>query len=144
MLRIAVLQISTDAEQEELIKLTQPITEAYCRKHGYDYLHKKNTPLIAILSEQKNYDWIIHVEYNSLIKDKLKPLDDLLKLNRAIGINNLALAFNLNHPNWSDMNTPNVFALNCNGLLVETSLEEHLNVNADEPTTTRRPAMPNT
>ena len=155
MLRIAVLQISNDTEQEELIKLTQ--NEAYCRKHGYDYLHKKNTPLIAILSELKNYDWIIHVEYNCLIKDK--PFDELLKLNRAIGVNILASAFNMNHPSLSDTektdntdntdNTYNTYALNCEGLLVKTSLsgqsrQSEQSGQSEEHTTTRRPLMQNT
>lgn len=84
-MKIAVLDVH-DEKYEHIFEISAPIKEAYCRKHGYDFIYyPAETPLVpldrqenwarvqGIIYHLKSYDWILYLDTDILItNDEIK------------------------------------------------------------------------
>jgi hypothetical protein len=125
MLRILVLQTCDGDDYSPLLNYSQPKHEAYCRKHGYDYLRwdgiKKGQDKFAAFAafnkiyllqeilQSEKYDWVVYLEAATIILDMDKPIEEFLHLNKVLVAGNISAEeanhcdlsfslYNMNHP----------------------------------------------
>lgn len=125
MLRILVLQTCDGSVYAPLLDYSQPKHEAYCRKHGYEYMRwdgikkgQENYPGFAVFNKiyllkeilkTGAYDWVVYLDAATIILDLERPVEDFLHLNKVmIGCsedkNTCDISFslyNMNHPKLS-------------------------------------------
>ena len=125
MLRILVLQTCDGPNYGPLLDYSQPKHEAYCRKHGYDYMRwdglKKaqgNYPGFAIFNKiyllkeilkTTTYDWVVYLDAAAIILDTERPMEEFLHLNKVMVSSSISAEdknicdisfslYNMNHP----------------------------------------------